>query len=56
MAKRAFLARRQDALGDRFGARQRYEKFVEAVGKEDVSKDVGAARLAALRGRQAAAG
>jgi predicted Ser/Thr protein kinase len=38
--ERAFLARRQDQLGDRLGAKQKYEKFVEAIGKEDVSKDV----------------
>jgi serine/threonine-protein kinase len=38
---RAFLARRQDQLGDRFGAKQKYEQFVLAIGKqENVSTDV----------------
>ena len=38
---RAFLARRQDQLGDRLGAKQKYEQFVAAIGKqENVSTDV----------------
>ena len=39
--KRAFLALRQERLGDRLGARQRYEAVSELLGKEEnVSTDV----------------